>query len=394
MCTAYVDSLLREVLANLKEFSGAPSIDSEIPSSKIENAFRACPRHKFVSWFRQDSAEEGRVDSGMDIIYRDNVVGHDGPEVASGLTSNSKPSVNYWMMHQLDLVPGHRVLEIGAGGGWLIAMIGRIVGPTGTVLGVEVDGELVRDAQQNLLRNGSRNVTVTHSNGLESIASHDQFDRIVITTGISHVPYFLVERLAEGGSLVAPIAMRTGADVLFAFDKLGRRLRSRALLPTVFVPARDLSGQHLLDRARRVELNSLKVYREAQSRQVRSESVCELLDRNDLSTKPSFGSFRWFLAIRDPDFIDFSSGESQMFGLLGPDATGVAIYDGNNLIGVGDLGPFEKLRMAFLSWCELGMPAYSSYRLEISPIDDEVSDAMPGLVTQEFGDTRLSWFVC
>lgn len=329
----------------------------------------------------------------MTRIYRDVVLGHDDHESSGELTTNSKPSINYWMMHQLRLAAGDRVLEIGAGGGWLVAMIGHIVGAEGAALGVEVDEDLVAFARHNVRRNNVDNVTIAHSNGLGDIPGTDPFDRIVVTTSIPHVPYSLVERLVDGGLLIAPIAMRTGGDFLFVFEKKRSHLESRAYLPGVFVPARDLSGTNLVKRGGAVALDDITVCRDAVPAEILREPVLDRLEGGEISRQMSFSAFRWFLAIYDSAFTDFRSGDSRRFGLLDHDPAGVATYDGEWIAGYGDRGAFERLRDAFHTWCSLGMPAYSAYHLAIRRAGHGRLDDRRSIAVERSGDAELAWSV-
>ncbi len=55
-----------------------------------------------------------------------------------GLTS-SQPSTVARMLRELDVPRGASVLDVGAGSGWTTALLAHLVGPGGSVLGVELD---------------------------------------------------------------------------------------------------------------------------------------------------------------------------------------------------------------------------------------------------------------
>src|SRR5438045_6198737 len=52
-----------------------------------------------------------------------------------------------WTLDALGLAPGHRVLEVGCGGGSLLAAAAARVGPTGRVVGIDRDPRLVEAAK-------------------------------------------------------------------------------------------------------------------------------------------------------------------------------------------------------------------------------------------------------
>ncbi len=75
---------------------------------------------------------------------------YDGPlAIAAGQTSSQPRTVDA-MLRLLDVRPGQRVLDVGAGSGWTTALLAHLVGPTGSVRGVELEPELVAFGGRNL----------------------------------------------------------------------------------------------------------------------------------------------------------------------------------------------------------------------------------------------------
>jgi protein-L-isoaspartate(D-aspartate) O-methyltransferase len=63
---------------------------------------------------------------------------YDGPlDIGHGQT-NSQPRTVRAMLELLDVQPGQRVLDVGAGSGWTTALLAHLTGPAGEVLGVEL----------------------------------------------------------------------------------------------------------------------------------------------------------------------------------------------------------------------------------------------------------------
>ena len=72
--------------------------------------------------------------------------GRDG-EVLSCL---SEPGIVALQLQQLDVRPGHRVLEVGTGTGYTAALLAHLVGPHGRVITIDVDAAIVADARRHL----------------------------------------------------------------------------------------------------------------------------------------------------------------------------------------------------------------------------------------------------
>src|SRR5579862_9177404 len=128
-------------------------VNGRAVSKPIRDAFASVPRHQFVP-------QVGAADA-----YRDEAFvlkcGPDGIPVSS----SSQPAMMAIMLEQLDLLPGHRVLEIGTGSGYNAALMSSITGPEGTVTTVDIDAELVERARASLEAAGFPDVSVLCADG-------------------------------------------------------------------------------------------------------------------------------------------------------------------------------------------------------------------------------------
>jgi len=117
----------------------------------------------------------------------------------------SQPYTIATMLELLSLKKGQRVLEIGSGCGYVLALLSEIVGKKGEVFGVEIVKELAEKSRINL-RNYE--IKVYNKNGVDGLGENAQYDRILISAGCEEVPEKVLEQLKDDGILVAPVGSR------------------------------------------------------------------------------------------------------------------------------------------------------------------------------------------
>ena len=154
--------------------------------------------------------------------------------------SISQPSTIMMMMQALELQPGEKVLEVGAGVGYQAALLATIVGKNGKVVSLEVIPELVQIARQNLARLNIHHVTILEGDGGEGYPEQAPYDRMIITAACPAIPEPLLSQLREGGTIVAPVGDLTGQVMVKGVNVQGK-LEFEFLGPFLFVP---LKGRH------------------------------------------------------------------------------------------------------------------------------------------------------
>jgi len=132
--------------------------------------------------------------------------GRDGPLPIGHGQTNSQPRTVAAMLELLDVHPGDRVLDVGAGSGWTTALLAHLTGPTGSVLGVERVPELVTFGAANLDRSRMpwAHLALATPGALGS-PEDGPFDRVLVSADASTLPRALVDQLAPGGVLVMPV---------------------------------------------------------------------------------------------------------------------------------------------------------------------------------------------
>ncbi len=194
-----------------------------VSTTSVEAAMLRVPREEFLPESIRDDAY---VDTPLPIGDRQTI---------------SAPHMVAIMVEHLDLRPGMKVLEIGAGSGYHAAVCAEIVGQEGHIYTVERISSLSSFAEANLKKTGYASVvTVIFGDGTKGLPEHAPYDRIFVAAGAPDIPPPLTEQIAEGGRLLVPVGGRFYQD-LIRIEKRGAELKKESLGGCVFVP---LIGEH------------------------------------------------------------------------------------------------------------------------------------------------------
>ncbi len=195
-------------------------------------AMAAVPRHRLLERFwtmtpvtppAPPDLLEHTVDpddpseSALETIYADQalITRHDAGGVPT--SSTSQPSLVAAMLQTLELGPGTRVLEVGAGTGYNAALLSELVGDQRLVTTIDIDPDVVAQTRRLLAAAGYSEIAVLCGDGFDGAPERGPFDRLIATVGCPDVSWRWLEQLARdafvvlplqhGGPTIAPIAV-------------------------------------------------------------------------------------------------------------------------------------------------------------------------------------------
>jgi protein-L-isoaspartate(D-aspartate) O-methyltransferase len=153
------------------------------------------------------------------------------------------------MLDQLEVKPGQRVLEIGAGTGYNAALLAHLAGPEGRVTTVDIDEDIVEAARAHLVAAGFGEVHVICGDGAQGYVPNAPYDRIILTVSAWDIAPAWIEQLTPDGRLVLPLALNGAVQKLVAFERTDDHLASISIRDGSFMPLRgSLAGPPLYSR--------------------------------------------------------------------------------------------------------------------------------------------------
>jgi len=184
-----------------------------VNDASVLEAMLKVPRHKFVP---KSVVAEAYEDSPLPIGYNQTI---------------SQPYIVALMVQLAELGPASKVLEIGTGSGYQVAVLSEI---TNSVFSVEIVPELMVEAIRTLTGLGYTNAHLRHGDGYFGWPEEAPFDAIIVSAAPPSIPNILLEQLAIGGRLVVPVGQKNQMLQVALRREDGFELRD--IIPVRFVP--------------------------------------------------------------------------------------------------------------------------------------------------------------
>ncbi len=176
--------------------------DGYLKTPEIIEAFKRIDRLDFVT---EEHKKEAYINSALPIGFGQTI---------------SQPLTVAFMLELLEPKQGEKILDIGAGSGWVLAILAYVAG-NGKVVGIERIPELANMAKENISKYSfaeKRTAEVILGDGSKGYEQEAPYDKIIAgASAQTGIPEVWKEQLKIGGRIVAPVE-----NSVIAIDKIGK----------------------------------------------------------------------------------------------------------------------------------------------------------------------------
>lgn len=349
----------------LAEFAASLRDAGAIRSETIEHAFASVARHHCVPQFRygpktitvpQDQQPSSEV---LDIIYSHQSLLTSTGQDGGPPSSSSAPTLMARMLEALDLHPGMRVLEIGAGTGYNAALITTIT--KAPVVTVDAGANTADSATKSIRRLGlDHQVTVEHGDGYLGELSGAPYDRIIVTCGVAGISPHWLDQLVPGGLILAPVA-HGGVHPLLAAGHNGT-LNAKAALWADFMPATGF-------------LRPAELVGHDPADYIPPAPVTRIPDASPARTTAAYNDLWFYLATRDSritraylddDTVDITKGAC---ALHAPQRGTAWVQTDGSIAAAGESTVAEELRSLIHEWTANGQATLTQFTASFDSTD-------------------------
>ncbi len=192
-------------------------------NQRLLEAFEAIPREMFVL---PGMKREAYQDTPLPTLRKQSI---------------SQPSTVMLMLQALELKPGEKVFELGAGVGYQAALMSILVGEEGKVVTTEIIPELIALAQKNFADIGLANIELVETDGSVGYEKEALYDKAIITAACPDIPKAIIDQVKIGGTIIAPVGDLQQQTMIKAVKK-EQGLDLEFLGSFVFVPMKGKFG--------------------------------------------------------------------------------------------------------------------------------------------------------
>jgi protein-L-isoaspartate(D-aspartate) O-methyltransferase len=358
-------SIQARIDAYVDQFKTAGDLFAAIQSAAVERAFRRVPRHCFIeSYFIQRGTEWVEIAAdptqpdpqALEIIYSEEAL---VTRFCSGIpsSSSSQPGLVAHMLELLRLQPGMRVLEIGTGTGYNAALLAEIVGDPALVTTVDIQADVVAQAERAFARAGCAGIRVLCRDGYYAVPEAAPYDRIIVTVGCPDLSPHWVAQLAPAGFVLVPFRHGGANPLLEVWNDAGAVV-GKMVSSCGFMPMQGV-------------LRDPAYFGPGGTAPNRPPERFPLWPELHTDAPGGLGwahrtGFWFYLGSRDRRTFTRSAGGARGFGLADPERGAIAV-EHKEIVLQGDRTLHDTLIALYDDWRQLGMPRSGNYRLHFVP---------------------------
>jgi len=307
------------------------------------------------------------------------------PHTGDPIPQSSSPTRIAEMVALVDIEPGMRVLEIGTGTGYTAAVLAETVGPSGHVVSLDVDRELVARAAELHQRAGNSHVEIHVIDGTKGWETGAPYDRIIGWTTPHVLPEQWVQQSADGAVIVTPVKI---IDIANAHAVIRCRIdhgkpADATAHPGSFIemtsepvtdfgqPLRYVDSIVTTDAGERawISISGHDVAPEQAESIVRQLAAAE--PHREWINPTEWRDFTGYLisSVSDGTPISASTGIGQGFGFTNQEGTALVLRDGS-VVACGAAATMNTLRSLRDAWEHAGKPGFDAAAVVFTATDD------------------------
>ncbi len=333
-----------------------------IRSAAVEAAFRKVQRHRFIEQVYQKKDNFLKIDPSnpehLAMVYSDKAL----LTRTSPPSSSSQPSLMAGMLEDLQLKPGMRVLEIGAGTGYNAALMAEIVSDPALITTIDIQEDVVAQTRGRLVAAGYGDIHVLAQDGFFGCPEHAPYDRIIATVGCPDLsPHWVAQLVPDGLMLIPLVHGDASSDPVICVTRDNERIWGQVVRYSCFMPFRGEFWQDLWlsqdDCEKRIVAPLLKGIKPD-------------------AEYPLFGGFKeWSARIEFFYFLALHTRHSFVCwkGVGIADGASFVLLDEDSIKVYGTLAPalYEGIKSMYQQWEELGKPLMLDYESEFLPLSED-----------------------